>query len=715
MPASVLGTSQPALLAQPVHIALHLPELLQFPKPILLNTGEATLPYAWSPSTVDIQMLKVGNLVMCIIPGELTTMAGRRLRNAVRAALIADGIIDETAYFVVSGCFGSLALFGAGCLQQFSSVSSTTMATMNSSPGPSSESRLRLPSNSSSSSNFSESSWYPADNTGRTQRQEAPGYHSEHDFLTDTSRFSPDPSKSHEDTHPLCERSMNYQQPSYQYSIQHHPEFQALVQANVALSTEVQTLKRVNDSLVAALSNRAGAHIPQLSATVPAALISLEQGPDTKRVKFWQKDKWKLAIKQSKGRSSGKIHRNSLQFIEDKNGEVTFDDKNACRGWCYKFFHGLQEEGRAPDSWGKASLALTSEFCTAVETKYPNLRLCHSHWKADQLAGIVYPSWHSTHGDKEGKVKQEAPDVAFSDDESLSSDDDKIQSAPQPRSTNKRGRSDVGTSGSSVSKRAKTVDAPLKKKVANPLFGKTPKPVHALTTAGGGPNVTSAPLIPPPSQFTTVTTPVMPPVSQSIVVDPIAKTSPSQIASDLLLPVNDVDSVPPSTVSPSHDGASSLLNLPAITPAITPVITAAIASSSTPSHEIVLLPIPVAPVVNLVTTTTTTLAVPPPTPPTPVLPPTTSLAPTLALTNPVPTTRKKKWNPDRNSVTPRGLCTVDYHKKHPQAELVDFDGYWRGLPDTEKQAWKMRSENAKVALKFRVKYDKQTRPAAIKL
>ncbi|KAF8169047.1 Neutral/alkaline nonlysosomal ceramidase [Mycena galopus ATCC 62051] len=75
----------------------------QFPKPILLNTGEATLPYAWSPSTVDIQMLKVGNLVMCIIPGELTTMAGRRLRNAVRAALIADGIIDETAYVVVSG------------------------------------------------------------------------------------------------------------------------------------------------------------------------------------------------------------------------------------------------------------------------------------------------------------------------------------------------------------------------------------------------------------------------------------------------------------------------------------------------------------------------------------------------------------------------------------------------------------------------------------
>ncbi|KAF8183845.1 hypothetical protein K438DRAFT_1974872 [Mycena galopus ATCC 62051] len=454
--------------------------------------------------------------------------------------------------------------------------------------------------------------------------------------------------------------------------------------ANVALSTEVQTLKCINDSLVATLSNRAGAHIPQLSATVPATLISLEQGPDTKRVKFWQKDKWKLAIRQSK----------------DKNGEVAFDDKNTCHGWCYKFFHGLQEEGWAPDSWGKASLALTSEFRTAVETEYPNLRLCHSHWKADQLAGIVYPSWHSTHGDKEGKVKQEAPDVAFSDDESLSSDDDKIQSAPQPRSTNKCGYSDLGTSGSSVSKRAKTVDAPLKKKVANLLFGKTPKPVHTLTTAGGGPNVTSAPLIPPPSQFTTVTTPVMPPVSQSIVVDPIAKTSPSQIASNLLSPANDADSVPPSTASPSHDGASSLMNLPAITPAMTPIIipaiTDAIASLSTPSHDIVLHPALLAPTVNTVITTTV-LTVPLPTLPAPVLPPATSSLTILAPTNPVPTTRKKKWNPDRNSITPRGLCALDYHKKHPQMELADFDGYWRGLPNTEKQAWKTRSENAKVA------------------
>ena len=48
-------------------------------------------------------MLRVGNLVMLIIPGELTTMSGRRLREAVRAKLISQGVIGEDAYVVLAG------------------------------------------------------------------------------------------------------------------------------------------------------------------------------------------------------------------------------------------------------------------------------------------------------------------------------------------------------------------------------------------------------------------------------------------------------------------------------------------------------------------------------------------------------------------------------------------------------------------------------------
>lgn len=35
------------------------------------------------PSVVDIQILRVGQFVILCVPGEFTTMAGRRLREAV--------------------------------------------------------------------------------------------------------------------------------------------------------------------------------------------------------------------------------------------------------------------------------------------------------------------------------------------------------------------------------------------------------------------------------------------------------------------------------------------------------------------------------------------------------------------------------------------------------------------------------------------------------
>ena len=35
------------------------------------------------PSIVDVQILRVGQLVILAVPGELTTMSGRRLREAI--------------------------------------------------------------------------------------------------------------------------------------------------------------------------------------------------------------------------------------------------------------------------------------------------------------------------------------------------------------------------------------------------------------------------------------------------------------------------------------------------------------------------------------------------------------------------------------------------------------------------------------------------------
>lgn len=55
----------------------------QSPKPILLDVGAAKKPYAWSPNIVNIQTLRIGSLIIVVVPGEATTMSGRRWREAV--------------------------------------------------------------------------------------------------------------------------------------------------------------------------------------------------------------------------------------------------------------------------------------------------------------------------------------------------------------------------------------------------------------------------------------------------------------------------------------------------------------------------------------------------------------------------------------------------------------------------------------------------------
>lgn len=72
------------------------------PKPILLDTGEMSLPYAWQPDVLDTQILRIGELIIIAVPAEFTTMSGRRTRNAVAAALTNAGFPD-TPLPVIAG------------------------------------------------------------------------------------------------------------------------------------------------------------------------------------------------------------------------------------------------------------------------------------------------------------------------------------------------------------------------------------------------------------------------------------------------------------------------------------------------------------------------------------------------------------------------------------------------------------------------------------
>ncbi|KFK25279.1 hypothetical protein AALP_AA8G091200 [Arabis alpina] len=77
----------------------------QKPKPILLDTGEMKIPYDWAPSILPIQIFRVGQLIILTVPGEFTTMAGRRLRDAIKSFLISlDGEeFSDNLHVVIAG------------------------------------------------------------------------------------------------------------------------------------------------------------------------------------------------------------------------------------------------------------------------------------------------------------------------------------------------------------------------------------------------------------------------------------------------------------------------------------------------------------------------------------------------------------------------------------------------------------------------------------
>ncbi|XP_061167886.1 uncharacterized protein LOC133176834 [Saccostrea echinata] len=68
----------------------------QHPKPILLDTGEISSPYAWSPSIVDLQIFRIGQLAIISVPAEFSTMSGRRTRDSITATLKAAGLPANT-------------------------------------------------------------------------------------------------------------------------------------------------------------------------------------------------------------------------------------------------------------------------------------------------------------------------------------------------------------------------------------------------------------------------------------------------------------------------------------------------------------------------------------------------------------------------------------------------------------------------------------------
>lgn len=63
----------------------------QAEKPIVLEMGTVQ-PYPWTPEVLPLQVVRLGSLALVATPFEPTTMAGRRLREAVQAELAPAGV-----------------------------------------------------------------------------------------------------------------------------------------------------------------------------------------------------------------------------------------------------------------------------------------------------------------------------------------------------------------------------------------------------------------------------------------------------------------------------------------------------------------------------------------------------------------------------------------------------------------------------------------------
>ncbi|KAI9363876.1 Neutral/alkaline nonlysosomal ceramidase [Zopfochytrium polystomum] len=84
----------------------------QAPKPILLDTGDYHVPYDWAPRILPLQLFLVGRKFVIIgQPSEITTMAGRRLRDSTLAALVSAGVVDKDARIVIAGLSNSYSSY----------------------------------------------------------------------------------------------------------------------------------------------------------------------------------------------------------------------------------------------------------------------------------------------------------------------------------------------------------------------------------------------------------------------------------------------------------------------------------------------------------------------------------------------------------------------------------------------------------------------------
>ncbi|KAJ7649624.1 hypothetical protein FB45DRAFT_1017102 [Roridomyces roridus] len=169
------------------------------------------------------------------------------------------------------------------------------------------------------------------------------------------------------------------------------------------LRQDNEQLRMQNTQLLQALTTTAGSrqHPPPSSST------SLSEG-DYPLVQYWQKGKYNDVIGKKKGVTQvdaadvPKITAASFHFAEDAMGTPpTLETVAAIKATAASVMHDLAKAALLHDSgWSTMGQNVKERFREAMEKEYPDLRLCHGHWKADRIGTQQYSSWKASHGDR---------------------------------------------------------------------------------------------------------------------------------------------------------------------------------------------------------------------------------------------------------------------------------------------------------------------------
>jgi hypothetical protein len=106
---------------------------------------------------------------------------------------------------------------------------------------------------------------------------------------------------------------------------------------------------------------------------------------DFPNVKFWFKRNWSKKV----GSEPPRV------FVETENGDPVGEDRlESLRKYARNLFQTI-DKSTAPPTWKQAPTAMRQGLHRLMIDKFPELRLCDSDWKVDQVVSGTYTSWHS--------------------------------------------------------------------------------------------------------------------------------------------------------------------------------------------------------------------------------------------------------------------------------------------------------------------------------